>query len=333
MVPDDRRYDAPVHQPTFVSHAQHGEDVVLHRALRTVARGRYVEVGANHPERLSITRAFYDLGWSGVTVDPVAAYAELHRQERPRDTFVQAAVTDQDAEEVEFHLFPDTGLSTLDADVAGRHQAAGREPVAVTVPARRLDAVLEDAGLQGEELHFLVVDTEGAEAQVLRSLDLTTWRPWVLVVESTVPLGTEQTHGSWEPRLIENGYEFCLFDGLSRFYVAREHADRLRDLLSYPACPLDDYVLASDVERQHLLDALQESRKALTTELVRWRGEAVSRWSVVQTAPVDDGAAQEAHRLRGEVAHLHRELEALHATVSWRVTSPLRAVRRAARGR
>ncbi|WP_309134387.1 FkbM family methyltransferase [Cellulomonas sp.] len=324
-------------QPTFVSHAQNGEDVVLHRALRTVGQGRYVEVGANHPESLSITRGFYDLGWSGVTIDPVAAYADLHGEQRPRDTFVRAAVTDAEIDEVEFHEFPGTGLSTLDAEVADRHRATGRESVTTRVPARRLDDVLESAGLRGQDIHFLVVDTEGAEAQVLASIDLTRWRPWVMVVESTAPLDTAQTHGSWEPRLLEQGYEFCLFDGLSRFYVAREHADRLRESLSYPACPLDEYVLATDLRTQERIDALVASRDQLTSELVRWRGEAVARWSAAtvaaSAAPADDGAAQqEAQRLREEVAQLHRELAAVRATVSWRVTAPLRAVRGVTRG-
>lgn len=321
-----------MHQPTFVSHAQHGEDVVLHRALRSVAQGRYVEVGANHPESLSISRAFYDLGWSGVTVDPVAEYGELHRRDRPRDTFVQAAVTNLDVDEVEFHLIADTGLSTLDAAVAERHRAAGRESVTITVPARRLDALLGEAGLAGDAIHFLVVDTEGAEREVLESIDLAVWRPWIVVAESTVPLGTTQTHSSWEPRLLEAGYEFCLFDGLSRFYVAEEHADRLRDALSYPACPLDDYVKAADLEQRHVIDKLMASRDILTSELVRWRGEAVTRWTAVQVAPVTDQSTDEVPRLAEEVAHLRRELDAMRATVSWRVTAPLRAVRRSTSG-
>lgn len=289
-------------------------------------------MGANHPETLSISRAFYDLGWSGVTVDPVAEYAELHRRDRPRDTFVQAAVTDREVDEVDFHLIADTGLSTLDVAVAERHRAAGREFVTVTVSARRLDALLDEAGLAGEDIHFLVVDTEGAEREVLQSIDLSVWRPWIIVAESTVPLGTTQTHGSWEPRLLESGYEFCLFDGLSRFYVAQEHADRLREALSYPACPLDDYVKAADLQQRDLIDKLTASRDVLTRELVRWRGEAVTRWSAAQVAPADPASNDEAARLAEEVAHLRRELDAVRATVSWRVTAPLRAVRRGTSG-
>ena len=42
----------------FVSHAQNFEDVMLHRALRDIQNGLYLDIGANDPEIHSVTRAF-----------------------------------------------------------------------------------------------------------------------------------------------------------------------------------------------------------------------------------------------------------------------------------
>ena len=76
----------------FVSFAQNGEDIVLWRALRHIRTGVYVDVGAADPIDDSVTKAFYERGWRGVNVEPVPAYAELLRQDRPRDlTFAEAA--------------------------------------------------------------------------------------------------------------------------------------------------------------------------------------------------------------------------------------------------
>jgi hypothetical protein len=69
----------------FVSYAQNGEDVVLRRALANVEVGRYIDVGANDATVESVSKAFYDAGWSGITVEPVRKYAAKHRSERPRD--------------------------------------------------------------------------------------------------------------------------------------------------------------------------------------------------------------------------------------------------------
>ena len=73
-------------------------------------------------------------------------------------------------------------------------------------------------------IHFMVIDVEGAEGEVIAGLDLRRFRPWVLIVESTAPLSNEATQGSWESRVLESGYRFAAFDGVNRFYVAEEHA-------------------------------------------------------------------------------------------------------------
>lgn len=308
---------AAVHQqPPFVSNAQNGEDVVLWRALGHLPSGTYVEVGANHPRDDSASRAFYDHGWSGLTIEPVPYYAELHRQERPRDTLVEAAVTSIPGEKV-LHVVPGSGLSTLQDDVSDEHARRGFAHEDVTVPGVRLADLVDQAGLAAGSVHFLLVDVEGAEAEVLASIDLTRWRPWVLVVEATAPNSTEQTHASWEPQVLAAGYELCLFDGVSRFYVAREHAEELGPRLSYPACVLDAYVTRTT-------QRLKAERTEAIRDAVHWRTRALVGWAdaVASTAPTPAiGDDEESRRLRAE-------LVALRQTLSWRVTRPLRGARR-----
>jgi len=317
---------------TFVSYGQNREDVVLRRALRDVATGSYVDVGANDPRLYSLTRGFYDQGWSGITVEPVPAFAEAHRRERPRDTLVEAAVTDQDIDSITLHVIGDTGLSTLVDDVSERHARDGWESRDVEVPAKSLDRVLEEAGWEGRDIHFVSVDVEGAEPEVLRSFDLRRWRPWILVVESTAPRSTEQTHHRWEPAVVEAGWVPCLFDGLSRYYASPDHPE-LVELLSYPACPLDEFDTDADRQRRETIERQQrelaerdERLDRATAETVRWRTAALTRWAVGAGA-APDRAAHEAAR----AAHLESELAATRATLSWRVTAPLRAVRRGGR--
>jgi FkbM family methyltransferase len=234
-------YSHRVPTEPFVSHAQNREDVVLWRALKDVGAGRYVEVGGNDPDLLSITRSFYDRGWSGLVVEPEPAFAALQRAARPRDVLAEVAITST-VGPVVLQRFAGTGLSTLDSDIGLAHEVAGFERDEVTVAGRRLDDVVEEAGFGQGDVHFMVVDVEGLEADVLATVDLARWRPWVLVIEATRPLSEESTHEAWEPGVVAAGYEFCLFDGLSRFYVAKEHADSLAPLLSHAACIFDDFI-------------------------------------------------------------------------------------------
>jgi len=327
----DRVTDSPL-----VSYAQNAEDVVLWRALGHLPSGRYVDIGANSPVEDSVTKVFYDRGWSGLDVEPVAEFAEELRSQRSRDVVVEAVVSGQDGGELVLHEFKETGLSTLRAEFVTGSVERGHSAQERSVASRTLQGLI-DEHLPGQEVHFCKIDVEGAEAEVLGSVDLTRWRPWVLVVEATRPNSPEPTHPEWEPAVLGAGYQLTLFDGLSRFYVSDEHADALRPALSYPACPLDDFIrrtqvaLATelfDLQQVHhetvqelaatgpRLAALQAEVRSLRAELVRWRGTVLERWaSATAPAPVQqDRAASE-------------ELEAMRATLSWRVTTPLRTAR------
>lgn len=334
---------------SFISYGQNHEDVVLWRAVGDVVAGRYVEVGANHPTLDSITRAFYDRGWSGLTIEPVPAFASLHREERPRDRQIEAAVTDAEGDEVTLHVFPGTGLSTLVDDIESRHVDDGRTPDELTVRTARLDTLLQQTGWGRSDIQFLVVDVEGAEARVLSTIDLTVWRPWVLVIEATLPNSTESSAEEWEPRVLAAGYEFCLFDGVSRFYVAKEHLD-LKPALSYPACALDDFRayrekalsdgLADELARvtSHFTAELEARDAAfdaelahLTDQLLFWRARALTSWAEAMVAEASPSAAPSAElaAARDEIHRLLTHIHVMEGTVSWRVTAPLRAVRNA----
>ncbi|MCR6491762.1 FkbM family methyltransferase [Cellulomonas sp. P24] len=296
----------------FVSYGQNAEDVVLYRALGDLPTGRYLEIGANDPTEDSISRPFYDRGWAGITVEPVRSLIDAHRRERPRDTQVHAVAGRPGVDHATLHEIPGTGLSTTIDHLRDAHRAAGLTAMDVDVRSLTVDQILEEQG--PGELHFAVIDTEGAEADVLAGFDLRRWRPWVLVVEATVPNSSTPSHGEWESRVIDSGYRFCLFDGLSRFYVAEEHADDLQELLSTPANAVDNFVRFREVEARELANTL-------TDDVVRWRAAALSRWAEV----VSEGDQE---RETAKTLALREELDRTHRTLSWRVTAPLRAFRR-----
>ena len=240
----------------FVSYAQNYEDVILWRALGDVERGFYVDVGAADPQEDSITNAFYERGWSGINIEPVDEFFHKLAAARPRDTNLHAAAGAEPELQI-LYTFAGTGLSTLDLETAARHQAAGRQACETIVPVLTLKAILEHCA--PPTIHFLKIDVEGAEVEVLKGLDLNAVRPWVMIVEATAPNSQISTSEEWENLIVGCGYDFAYFDGLNCFYVAKECAN-LKERLSVPPNFFDDFTrFAEWAARQHAADLEREA--------------------------------------------------------------------------
>lgn len=230
---------------------------MLWRALKHVDRGFYIDVGAQDPVVDSVSLAFYEHGWRGVHVEPTPTYAESLRAARADETVIQAAVGDQNGS-IPFFEILGTGLSTGDSDIASRHEASGFAIRRIEVPCITLSTLL--SSYQHRDIHWLKIDVEGYEQQVLRSWGDCTARPWVVIVESTLPLTQEVSHSAWEPLLFERDYLFAYFDGLNRYYVASAHRELLESL-SVPPNVFDGFAVNGTASTS--LHRLLESRHAL----------------------------------------------------------------------
>ncbi len=215
----------------MISYAQNFEDVMLWRALKHVEKGNYIDIGAQDPIIDSVSLAFHELGWRGIHVEPTPHYAELLRQQRQGDTIVQAAVSTEPGI-ITFFEIPDTGISTADAGIAQQHRERGFEVREIAVVSTTLAAIF--ASCSGQDIHWLKIDVEGFEQQVLASWEFSAVRPWIVVVESTLPLTQIETHESWESILVGYGYVQVYFDGLNRYYISNLHPELQQAFLAPP---------------------------------------------------------------------------------------------------
>jgi FkbM family methyltransferase len=257
---------------------------MLWRCLRDVRHGCYIDVGAAEPDVDSVTRAFYERGWSGINVEPSETYFPRLAAERQRDVNLRMALGEAPGECV-FYLVlgrgpastDATGLSTLDRELAARHRAAGF----AVKETRVIVSTLRDVCRQhvSGEIHFLKIDVEGAERDVLLGADFAIWRPWIVLLEATLPNSPEPSHEAWETLLLEARYRFVWFDGLNRFYLAEEQFARLSRHFQVPPNVFDEFRrftratlnrrrdMLADIEALHA----QADRAAALARTVLWR--------------------------------------------------------------
>ena len=211
----DRRYLAEhVRSGGF---SQHGEDAELLRMLQELgAKGPYLDVGCNHPFKLSNTFLLYRAGWRGICVDPLPRFAALYRQWRPEDKFECVAIGEQPGEMTLYEFEADV-LSTLDPDLARAYQDRGyRLRGRSAVQVRPLDDILRQQGVQAP-LSLLSIDIEGHELPALRSIDLQHWRPAVVCLEALTADG--KRNDAAIEYLTNNGYRVARDLGLNVFFT------------------------------------------------------------------------------------------------------------------
>ncbi len=244
---------------TFVSYAQNFEDVMLWRALSGVPRGFYIDVGAGDPDIHTVTRAFYERGWTGVNIEPDPTRFQALVRRRERDINLSIALADTPGER-RFYTPSVPGLATLDSAIAFRHRARGMAVRRSRVGVQTLAEICRRHARA--DIHFLNIDVEGAEGQVLQGADFAVFRPWIVLAEATLPLTQQETHAAWEKLLVAAGYRFVWFDGLNRFYVAEERHAALSPHFRLPPNCFDRFRLA-DAEKDALAAKLHATRAEL----------------------------------------------------------------------
>ncbi len=165
--------------PIRQTYSQHGEDVWLLEHLRDL-RGQgkiYVDVGANHPSRISNTYLLYRSGFSGVVIEPNAELLRLHRAFRPRDIAIGVGCSAR-AEVARFSVTSAPVLSTFAANPIVNGTRVVRTEYLPVLP---LDDVL--AAVAFESVLLLSVDTEGHDAKVLQGAAATLERTHLVCVE------------------------------------------------------------------------------------------------------------------------------------------------------
>ena len=277
----------------FVSYAQNAEDVLLHRVLRDTKQGTYVDVGANDPRGDSVTKAFYDRGWRGINIEPVTSLYQALLEQRPEDLNIQAAAG-ATAAEMTLYEIPGTGLSTLDASVADRHRNQGFKINETGVQVRTLRSILAD--FSPTDIHFLKIDVEGWEREVLQGIDLASTRPWIILVEATEPNTEIPSYREWEPLLLQREYVFVFFDGLNRYYLAREKQN-LKKAFSRPVNSGDVFIKASEASAAR---ALRDAQWSLRKQGALMREREICFAGVTQRAQSSEDYAKALERERDE---------------------------------
>lgn len=224
-------------EENIISYAQNHEDVVLQRIFSDITDGFYIDIGAADPSINSVTKHFYEKGWRGINIEPNDLFAKKLIEERPRDYTIPIGIGNKKMIET-FYLCKEVPeWSTFSKKHMQIHSKHGIKFIKKRKKILPLKDVLEKYGV--DVIHFLKIDVEGYEKEVILSNNWNKFKPFVVVVEA-------DDSKEWEKPLLSYGYIFTLFDGLNRFYVRSDKKELLNRAIA-PANCLDKYLSYYDL--------------------------------------------------------------------------------------
>jgi len=208
--------------PVAFSFAQGAEDIIIpylakyHFGINRL--GNYIDVGCNSPVKYSNTFFLYLLGWRGINIDANADLINECRRVRRQDICVRAAVSDSEREVV-FHKAKDDAVSTIDETrlVEWKKHFEFSDDDQETVVTRTLTSILDEHWKNGNEIDLLSIDVEGHDFNVLKSLDLSKYRPKIIVIEMHSIEDMSQTE--IYQYLVKNNFVFKFFAVLNAYFV------------------------------------------------------------------------------------------------------------------
>ena len=205
-----------------LSWAQDGEDLLFRDLFPS--QGFYVDVGANHPDRYSVTKLLYKRGWRGLNIDASPGFKKIFDQRRTRDINVETLVGATRTEA--FYEFRESTLSTLNSARARQLQDLGWELVGSRqIDICDLNSIFHEHLQPGTVIDLLSLDVEGEELGILSDLDWDKWNIQRCLVEIVEPAFNVTSHPVAQI-ILDQGFKLtrvwgrsCLFE---REFVADE---------------------------------------------------------------------------------------------------------------
>lgn len=193
----------------FTSYSQYLEDLILLSVFYDIENGFYIDIGANDPNIISVTKNLYLRGWYGINIEPLPDKYQALAKFRNRDINLQTGAGKIKTNATLYIIGPGSTLKKYKK----------KNFKSITINIDTMANICRQYVPKNKIIQFCKIDVEGGEKDVLLGYDFENYRPKVFCIESTLPGTGIPSQNLWEDILLKNNYSFVYQYKINRFYI------------------------------------------------------------------------------------------------------------------
>ena len=192
---------------------------MINRIFKNINNGTYVDIGAYHPIKGSLTYNLYKKGWSGVNIDLSATSIDLFNVVRTRDININCAISNFSGETFYYENSPINQQNSLISSDENQKK--------IKIKSYKLDEVLTLNNIN--KVDFINIDTEGNELDILKSINFDRINPFLFSIEENSFFLENDSKKAKISFMKEKNYELINIIGVTMFFVKKDAIASITD--------------------------------------------------------------------------------------------------------
>ena len=193
--------------------AQFGEDILIGTIFKDIKKGFYIDIGAYHPFKGSLTYNLYKKGWKGFNIDLSKASIELFKIARPLDININCAIGSENKETFYYENSPIHQQNSLTNQFNNQKK--------IKINSYTLETVLYKNGFH--KVDYLNIDTEGNEIDIIKSINFEKINPILITLEDNSFILDSQEKLEKIEFMKTNNYKLINIIGVTLFFIRKDY--------------------------------------------------------------------------------------------------------------
>ena len=202
-------------------YAEFAEDVMVNRIFKNLKTGFYLDIGAYHPFKGSLTHNLYARGWSGMNFDLSKTSIDLFDIARSRDININCAISDFTGETFYYEN------SSINQQNSLINQNPNQKKI--KIKSYQLNEILILNNVNN--IDYINIDTEGNELKVLKGIDFKKINPYLFTIEDNSFDSNDEIKKEKINFMEQKNYQLINIIGVTMFFVKKNSVIEISDLI------------------------------------------------------------------------------------------------------